>query len=611
MYKLIIQDDEGKTTVVPLIREELTIGRQDGNTIRLTERNVSRRHAKLLRASDAIMIEDLDSYNGVRVNGTRIQGKVSIKEADRVQIGDYLIEVKAEKVATASSEQRTQEFEQVDAPVAVPVGASGAETVPTPSARTAEGSGDIDVAAIAAVAEQPEEVFPRMVVLSTAMAGREFSLNKPAMVIGRTEDNDLWINHRSVSQHHAKIVREGDSFTIVDLESSNGVRVNGEDYGKVELRRGDLVDLGHVRLRFIGADEDFVFGRDAHAIDIGEGGKGKGIWVVLLLLLIGIGAFVMFGRGGDDKTSDPVANDPKIETVDPQPVVKEATLDAAVADKAPLDAATKVENVGNDGLAEFLAAAVKARGLNDWSEMSSAAKSALEIDKSNIQALEYRSQADFETGNQDSFEKFQLAVGKQQIAKVALYFEQIDEASVYKLKARADHDRVKKNHRSAQLKYASKLGKRSDCPGIAQLAAQIPDEWPDIRESIQSVKCKSSSVANNKPNNQNNSNNNSNTNNTKPNNTVPTLSPEDIERLVNEANAAVRNKQYGKGQKACQAVLKVSPGNKKANIACAVAACNMKKSQAAKRYVRRLSGQTKASMIQLCMTRGVPGFGDE
>ena len=35
MFKLVIQDDEGKTTVVPLIRDEITIGRKEGNTIRL------------------------------------------------------------------------------------------------------------------------------------------------------------------------------------------------------------------------------------------------------------------------------------------------------------------------------------------------------------------------------------------------------------------------------------------------------------------------------------------------------------------------------------------------------------------------------------------------
>ena len=57
MYKLIIEDDEGKTTVVPLIRDEITIGRKEGNTIRLTERNVSRRHAKLVKQNGSIFIE--------------------------------------------------------------------------------------------------------------------------------------------------------------------------------------------------------------------------------------------------------------------------------------------------------------------------------------------------------------------------------------------------------------------------------------------------------------------------------------------------------------------------------------------------------------------------
>src|SRR5213082_4070983 len=87
--KLIIEDDEGRKTVVPLLREEITIGRQDGNTIRLTERNVSRRHARLMKQNGNLVIEDLGSYNGVRVNGEKISGPTKIKEGDLVEIGDY------------------------------------------------------------------------------------------------------------------------------------------------------------------------------------------------------------------------------------------------------------------------------------------------------------------------------------------------------------------------------------------------------------------------------------------------------------------------------------------------------------------------------------------
>ena len=94
--KLIIEDDEGRKTVVPFVRDEISIGRKEGNTIRLTERNVSRRHARLLRGGSHVFIEDLGSYNGVKVNGGRVQGRSEIREGDPIEIGDYNLAVQAE-----------------------------------------------------------------------------------------------------------------------------------------------------------------------------------------------------------------------------------------------------------------------------------------------------------------------------------------------------------------------------------------------------------------------------------------------------------------------------------------------------------------------------------
>ncbi len=87
--RLIIEDDEGSTTVVPLGTEAITIGRQQGNTIQLTEKNVSRRHARLFPDAEKWVIEDLGSYNGVKVNGRAVDGRVLLNEGDVVQIGDY------------------------------------------------------------------------------------------------------------------------------------------------------------------------------------------------------------------------------------------------------------------------------------------------------------------------------------------------------------------------------------------------------------------------------------------------------------------------------------------------------------------------------------------
>src|SRR5215213_1314679 len=138
MFKLVIQDDEGKTTVVPLIRDEITIGRKEGNTIRLTERNVSRRHARIVRSNGEVQIEDLGSYNGIRVNNARIAERVSLRISDQVQIGDYKLYLKAEGVEQVD-DARTMPIERIDQnlstevmPAVQPNGAAMTPTVQAP-----------------------------------------------------------------------------------------------------------------------------------------------------------------------------------------------------------------------------------------------------------------------------------------------------------------------------------------------------------------------------------------------------------------------------------------------------------------------------------------------
>src|SRR5689334_15482968 len=108
MWKLVIEDDEGKRTVVPLTRDAYSIGRKEGNTIRLTERNVSREHARLFKRNGSpgadkatFVLEDLTSYNGVFVNGFRVTHSQDLAHGDLVQIGDYRIVLQDEVLAEA------------------------------------------------------------------------------------------------------------------------------------------------------------------------------------------------------------------------------------------------------------------------------------------------------------------------------------------------------------------------------------------------------------------------------------------------------------------------------------------------------------------------------
>ncbi len=144
MFKLTIEDDEGKTTVVPLARDEMTIGRLEGNTIRLTERNISRRHARLSQQNGALFIEDLTSFTGVRVNGTKIASPTPLREGDEVQIGDYRIVLRGEQQQPPVVDRPTMpSMPVVTAPLAT---VGGAVAIP----------GRASVAAMAAQAAAPQ-----------------------------------------------------------------------------------------------------------------------------------------------------------------------------------------------------------------------------------------------------------------------------------------------------------------------------------------------------------------------------------------------------------------------------------------------------------------------
>lgn len=88
-------------------RKELTIGREDGNEIKLDSLQVSKRHARLRRTFEGIIIEDLNSTNGVFVNGQRVSKKL-IKPGDLIQIGVFLIRVSPHGICVYDTRAKTR-----------------------------------------------------------------------------------------------------------------------------------------------------------------------------------------------------------------------------------------------------------------------------------------------------------------------------------------------------------------------------------------------------------------------------------------------------------------------------------------------------------------------
>ncbi|MBD7913875.1 FHA domain-containing protein [Clostridium sp. Sa3CUN1] len=81
-----------------LLNGVITIGRKDGNTIRLTEPYASGNHARVLVKNNEILIEDLNSTNGVFINDEKINGYAKIRANDKIRIGSAIFKViRAEK----------------------------------------------------------------------------------------------------------------------------------------------------------------------------------------------------------------------------------------------------------------------------------------------------------------------------------------------------------------------------------------------------------------------------------------------------------------------------------------------------------------------------------
>ncbi|MDX1433177.1 MAG: FHA domain-containing protein, partial [Gammaproteobacteria bacterium] len=69
--------------------------------------------------------------------------------------------------------------------------------------------------------------------------------------IGRHADNELPLTDPSLSRHHAEIRHElNGRYVIRDLESLNGVYVNGKKCRSAVLANGDVIELGDVTLKF-------------------------------------------------------------------------------------------------------------------------------------------------------------------------------------------------------------------------------------------------------------------------------------------------------------------------------------------------------------------------
>jgi adenylate cyclase len=92
---------------------------------------------------------------------------------------------------------------------------------------------------------------PRLIIERPGSQPRLYELKDGSTThIGRAASNDITLPHSSISRSHASIEGKRDVWVISDLRSANGVLVNGTRIEHAQLRSGDVVSLGDIKLRF-------------------------------------------------------------------------------------------------------------------------------------------------------------------------------------------------------------------------------------------------------------------------------------------------------------------------------------------------------------------------
>ena len=90
----------------------------------------------------------------------------------------------------------------------------------------------------------------RLVLIAEGVDVATHELIGDFVFIGRTQSNQIVIDHPTVSAQHALLLRVGDSYWLKDLNSTNGTQINGVFVTEAALKDGDTIQFGSVTAVF-------------------------------------------------------------------------------------------------------------------------------------------------------------------------------------------------------------------------------------------------------------------------------------------------------------------------------------------------------------------------
>lgn len=212
-----------KERPIALVHALTLIGREPDNDIVLDDDRISRRHAELRWERGRVELADYGSLNGTLINSQAARGRIPLRDGDIIDLGKQKYTL---NIAQASA----TEASHTDSPP------------PMDTVKTKKVSGPIE----------PERPMAMLSLIQTTDSTiKQWPLSAAITTIGRDATCSVTLTDASVSRMHAQITRQPAGYFITDVQSSNGVTVNGQQLeGPVQIFAGDVIAIGDCLLRF-------------------------------------------------------------------------------------------------------------------------------------------------------------------------------------------------------------------------------------------------------------------------------------------------------------------------------------------------------------------------
>lgn len=219
---------------IPLSKLPFTIGREESAEFQVEVENVSRKHLRISKGNTGFIIEDLGSSNGTFVNDERIEKPREIKDNDKIALGpdfEMRVVIPAPQNLDATLFNPAQKVKEQ---------AKGEATAFMQAPEMA------DKTVIGTEIPPVVVVPPRLVINEAGKEPNIFTITTDRIQIGRQENNDVVLNNRFVSRHHAELEKRGqDYFLIPSTNVSNALLLDGQPVMEpTRLQNGAKIRVG-------------------------------------------------------------------------------------------------------------------------------------------------------------------------------------------------------------------------------------------------------------------------------------------------------------------------------------------------------------------------------